>query len=106
MHVTLTRASTSDAPMEFATMVGVELTRWLRDIEGFEGFVMLSRPGESIGLSFWVSEEVAEEHRASRRRFVERLTGVAGVEIEEIVDYTLSFASLGSLQVGAPPDGA
>lgn len=106
MHVTLTRAATSDAPIEYASMVGAELTRWLSDIEGFEGFVMLSRPGESIGLSFWASEEVAAQHRESRRRFVERMTGVAGVEIQEIVDYTLSFASLGSLQVSGPPDGA
>lgn len=106
MHVTLTRASTSDAPLEYATMVGVELTRWLADIEGFEGFLMLSRPGESIGLSFWASAEVAEEHRASRRQFVERLTGVAGVQIEEMVDYALTFANLGSLQVAEPPADA
>ena len=66
---------------------------------------MLSRPGESIGLSFWASAEVAAEHRASRRQFVERMTGVAGVQIEEIVDYALTFASLGSLQVDTPPRG-
>ena len=106
MHVTLTRASTSDAPLEYATMVGTELNRWLADIEGFEGFLMLSRPGESIGLSFWASAEVAEEHRASRRQFVERMTGVAGVQIEEMVDYALTFANLGTLQVAEPPGDA
>lgn len=106
MHVTLTRASTGDASPEYATMVGAELTRWLADIEGFEGFLMLSRPGESIGLSFWASAEVAEEHRASRRRFVERMTGVAGVQIEEMVDYALTFADLRGLQLAEPPADA
>ena len=74
MHVSLTRVSTSDQPIENATIVAEEMVRWLRDIEGFEGFVMLSRPGTSVGLSFWESADVAEEHRAARMRFVERMT--------------------------------
>lgn len=97
MHVTLTRVSTSDQPIENATIVAEEMHRWLREIDGFEGFLMLSREGTSLGLTFWESPEVAERHRASRMEFIHRMTSVASVEVEEIVDYELMFAHLGSL---------
>jgi hypothetical protein len=95
MHVSLTRVKTGDQPMENATIVAEELTRWLRDIDGFEGMLMLSRPGTTLGLTFWASREVAEDHMAARRQFIERMTSVAQVEIEEIVDYDLMFAEVG-----------
>jgi hypothetical protein len=104
VHVSLTRASTSDVPMEVATLVSEEMVRWLRDIDGFEGFVMLSREGESIGLSFWASEEIANEHRPARVRFIERMTAIAGVQVEEIVDYRLMFAELSPRVAGLEPD--
>ena len=31
------------------------MVRWLREIEGFDGFVMLTGEGSAIGLSFWES---------------------------------------------------
>jgi len=102
MYVSLTRAATSDQPIENATIVAEEMLRWLRDIEGFEGFLMLSRPGTSIGLSFWDSREVADEHRAARLRFIDRMTSAADVKVEEMVDYEVTFAELGSLRVDPP----
>src|SRR5262249_25655923 len=69
----------------------------LRDIDGFEGIVMLSRPGESLGLTFWRSREVAEAHLQARMEFIERMTSVAGVKLEEIVPYKVMFAELGPL---------
>jgi len=45
VHVTLTRVSTGDQPISTATIVGEEMHRWLRDLEGFEGFLMPSREG-------------------------------------------------------------
>ena len=95
MHVSLTRVKTGDQPMENATIVAEELTRWLRDIDGFEGMLMLSRPGTTLGLTFWASREVAEDHMTARLQFIERMTSVAQVEIEEIVDYELMFAEVG-----------
>jgi hypothetical protein len=73
----------------------------LRDIDGFEGIVMLSRPGESLGLTFWESREVAEAHRSPRMEFIERMTSVAGVQVEEIVGYRVMFAELGSVRTKA-----
>jgi hypothetical protein len=95
MHVSLTRVKTGDQPMENATIVAEELTRWLREIDGFEGMLMLSRSGTTLGLTFWASREVAEAHRSARMQFIDRMTSVAQVEIEEIVDYELMFAEIG-----------
>src|SRR5213078_255615 len=63
VYVNLTRVSTSDQPIENATIVGEEMVRWLRDIEGYRGFLMLSREGTTLGLSFWETREMAERHR-------------------------------------------
>jgi hypothetical protein len=94
VYVVLTRVATSDQPSEVATIVAEEMERWLRDIEGFEGMLMLSREGSTVGLTFWESREAAERHRVARREFLERMTSIAGVEIEETVDYELMFAGL------------
>ena len=100
MHVSLTRVTTGDQPLENATIVGEELQRWLRDIDGFEGILMLSRPGTTIGLTFWRSREIAEKHRTARMQFIERMTSVAQVQIEEIVDYEVAHAALGQAVMG------
>jgi hypothetical protein len=101
MFVTCTRVSTSDQPIENATIVAQEMTSWLRDIEGFEGFLMLSREGTTVGMSFWESREAAERHRVVRMQFIERISSVAGVEVEEMIEYELTFADLGPLTVGS-----
>jgi hypothetical protein len=95
VHVTLTRVNTQDQPIGNATIVAEEMHRWLRDIDGFEGLLIVSREGSALGLTFWESGEVAERHRAARREFLERMTSVAGVVIEEVVDYQVNFAQLG-----------
>jgi hypothetical protein len=95
VHVTLTRVNTQDQPIGNATIVAEEMHRWLRDIDGFEGLLIVSREGSALGLTFWESSEVAERHRAARREFLERMTSVAGVVIEEVVDYQVNFAQLG-----------
>jgi hypothetical protein len=101
MFVTSTRVSTSDQPIENATIVAQEMMGWLRDIDGFEGFLMLSREGTTIGMSFWENREAAERNRLVRMQFIERISSVVGVEIEEMTDYELTFAELGSLSVGS-----
>ena len=100
MHVTLTRVTTGDQPIATATIVGEEMLRWLRDLEGFVGSLMLSREGTTLNLTFWESSEVAESHRAVRGEFRERITGVAGVEIQEVEELEVTFAHLAALMVG------
>lgn len=95
MYVTVTSAKTSDQPIENATIVAEEMVRWLRDIEGFEGFLMLSQEGRTLGLSFWESKEVAERHRVSRTQFRERMLSVADVQVEESSDFEVTYADLG-----------
>lgn len=95
MHVSLTRVSTGDQPIENAAVVAEEMLRWFRETEGFEGLLFLSKPGTTIGITFWESEELAERHRVSRMQFRDRMTSAAGVEVEETVDYEVTFAHVG-----------
>ncbi len=97
MYVTLTRVKTSGQSLGDATILAEEMERWLRDIDGFEGLLLLSREGTTLGLSFWESRDIAEAHRPVRMEFLQRMTSIVGVEIEEIVDYDVSFARLGRL---------
>jgi hypothetical protein len=89
--------STSDLPIENATIVAQEMIRWFRETEGFEGLLFLSREGTTLGLTFWESRELAERHRVSRMQFRDRVASAAGVEVEETVDYEVTFADIGPL---------
>jgi hypothetical protein len=95
VYVSLTRVKTSDQPIENATIVAEEMLKWLRDVEGFEGMLMLSREGTTLGLTFWESRELAERQRVIRMQFLDRVTSVAGVEIEEMLDFDVTLAHLG-----------
>jgi hypothetical protein len=95
MYVSLARVKTSDQPLANATVVAEEMLRWLSDIEGFEGLLMLSREGTTVGLTFWESREVAERHRVVRMEFLDRMTSVAGVQVEERDEFEVTFAHLG-----------
>ena len=96
--VTKTRALSLDEPIETATIAGEEMLPWLRQIEGFEGLLMVSsaEEGTTLVLSFWESREVAEQHRLARMQFRDRVTSAVGVRVEEVAEYELTFASLGS----------
>jgi hypothetical protein len=98
MYVSGARVKTADQPVENATIVAEEMHSWLREIDGFEGLLMLSRPGSTIGLTFWESRDVAERHRVARMEFLNRMTSVVDVEIEEILDYELTFANVPTLR--------
>lgn len=100
MHVTIVRVSTGQQEIGNATIVGEEMLRWLRDLEGFIGSMMLSRPGTTLSLSFWESEEVAARHSAVRGEFRQRITDVVGVQLEDVEEFELTFAHLGALTVG------
>jgi hypothetical protein len=97
MFVSLTRVKTFDQPIENATIVGEEMLRWLSDIDGFNGLLLFSKEGSTVGLTFWESRDVAEQHRVPRREFLERMMSVAAVEIEEVSEYEVTFAHLAPL---------
>lgn len=99
MHVTVTRVKTADQPIENAAIVADEMERWLRELEGFRGFLMLAREGTTLGLTFWSSHELAERYREKRQAFAERMTAIALVEIEEVLDYELAYGRLGAVEV-------
>jgi hypothetical protein len=97
VFVSLTRVDNAGQPAENATMVAEEMNRWLRDIEGYHGFLMLSGEDTTLGLTFWQSREIADHHREARMQFIHRMTSVAGVQVQEIVEYDVAFADLGRL---------
>jgi hypothetical protein len=99
VHVSVTRTRTApDRPIEIATIAGEEMLRWLQDIDGFEGLLMLSNEAEgtTLALTFWESREVADRHRAARMQFRDRVTATVNVQVEETVDYEVTFAHFGS----------
>jgi heme-degrading monooxygenase HmoA len=105
MHVTVTRTrGPIDQPVEIATLAGEEMMPWLGQIQGFEGLLMLSNEndGTTLVISFWESKEVADEHRVARAEFRDRITAPVDVHVEDVTDYELTFANLGTW----PPDGA
>jgi hypothetical protein len=95
VFVTVTTADTAGEPIENAPIVAEEMDRWLRETDGFEGFLLLAGEGKAMGLAFWESRETAEHHRVARTQFRERILAIAGVRIEEVVDYDVVFARLG-----------
>ena len=94
MYVHSTRVRTTDRSVGDSSILAEEMLAWLRQIEGFEGMLMIAREDTVIGFTFWQSEEIAERHRVARMEFIGRLTSVVNVEIEETVGYEVTFASL------------
>jgi heme-degrading monooxygenase HmoA len=98
VHVSVTRTKTSpDQPIEIATIAGEEMLPWLQEIQGFEGLLMLSSQteGTTLVLTFWESREIAEQHRAARMQFRDRITAAVDVQVQETADYEVTFAHLG-----------
>jgi hypothetical protein len=92
VFATVTTTDTGGEPLENATIVAEEMERWLRDLEGFQGFVLLANAERALGIAFWASREVAERYVSIRSEFRERALSFAGVRIEEVVDYDVAFA--------------
>jgi hypothetical protein len=97
VHVTVTRVRTGDQDISQATIIAEEMYRWFRDTEGFAGFVMLSRQGTTLAMTFWESAEIAERSLVARNEFRDRVTGIAGVELEDVEDFQLMFGRLAAL---------
>ena len=94
MYVSLTTVATGDEPVSSAGIVAEEMSGWLRDMDGFRGFLMLSREGTAIGLTFWENEELAERIRPLRMQFIDRMLSVADVEVEKMEGFEVVFSEL------------
>ena len=101
MYCTMTTTSAPEVSIEEGRMVADEMERWLRDLDGFEGFLLLASATKGIGIAFWASREAAERYSPLRAEFRERILSLAGVEIEDVVDYEVAFARLGPALLAA-----
>ena len=108
MFVSVTTVDSKGRPIEEATLVGQEMERWLREVEGFLGLMMLHRDGTTLGVTFWESAEAAERQRTLRLQFLERITSVVEVDVQSIDEFELAFARLRPSvadhgETGSPP---
>ena len=106
MHASLTTTigSNDEDMLGLAVMVGETMLGWLRELEGFEGLLMLSdeETGKTHVITFWESAEVAERSRISRLQLRDRITETVSVEVQETRPYTVSFADLGGFATLPP----
>jgi hypothetical protein len=102
VFATITTTQTGSEPVENGTIIAEEMERWLRDLDGFLGFLLLAREGQALGITFWANREVAERYTSLRSTFRERVLALAGVQIEEVDDYDVAFARLAP-GFAAPP---
>jgi hypothetical protein len=86
-----------DQPLQIATIAGEVMLTWLREIDGFEGLLMLTNEtaATTLTLTFWKDRDVAERHRVARMEFRDRITSAVDVNVEETLDYEVSFVDLG-----------
>ena len=104
MYVGMTTTrGTNDDMVGLARLSGETMAPWLRDIEGFEGLLVLSsqETGVTHVITFWESREVAERHREARRSLRDRITSTVDVEVQETGDYELAFADVPALKSGS-----
>ena len=97
MYAALTRTQGSnEEPIEVATMVGEEMYRWLRDIDGFKGLLVLTNveARKTYVVALWESREVAERHRLAREQLSDRVTATVDVEVLDTEPYDVAFAAL------------
>ena len=93
--MTTTHGSTEDI-LEVARMTGETMVDWFRDLEGFQGLLMLSNEetGRTHVISLWNDREVAERHRASRLRLRDLVTSTVDVQVQETESYDVAFAEV------------
>jgi hypothetical protein len=99
-----TTKGTAEDMTAVATMAGETMVDWLRDIEGFEGLLMLTNDdtGTTHVISFWESKEIAERSRVARLQLRDRITSTVSVEVQETEGYAVSFVDLSAFR---GPDG-
>jgi hypothetical protein len=72
-----------------ATMAGESLLPWIRQFEGYKGFIVLadSESGAAHFMTLWDSKEALDRSAHSRAQVREQLAKTAGAEIERAGAY-------------------
>ena len=97
MYASVTRTTgTNESMAELAVMAGETMVEWLRQIDGFEGMLILTdeTTGTTRVIALWESREVAERHREARMRLRDRVTATVDAHVEETAGYDVPFAWL------------
>ncbi|MGZ8782595.1 MAG: hypothetical protein ACXWZB_03760 [Gaiellaceae bacterium] len=97
--MTTTRGS-GEGMAALAAMSGEAMVDWFRDLEGFEGLLMLTNEetGTTLAISFWESRESSERSLVARMQFRDRITATVNVEVEASVPYEVAFVDLPGLR--------
>lgn len=79
-------ATVSGPPEDFdkiATMAGESLLPWIRQFEGYKGFIVLAdrESGTAHFMTLWESRDALERSAHSRKQVREQLAKTAGAEI-------------------------
>jgi hypothetical protein len=101
VFVSVTTVDSKGRPIEEAAVVGQEMESWLREVDGFEGLMILFREGTTLGITFWESQAAAERARMLRLQFLERITSMIEVNVQHIDEYEVAHASHGPNLAGA-----
>ncbi len=97
---TTTKGSVDDMAA-VAEMAGETMVMWLREIDGFEGLLMLTdeAAGTAHVISLWRDRDVAERHQEARMQLRDRITRTVDVRVEETVHYDVPFAQVGEMRL-------
>jgi heme-degrading monooxygenase HmoA len=98
VYVSFTKTKGSpDQAATIATIAGEEMLPWLRQMDGFDGLLMLTdeEAATTLVLAFWEDRAAAERHRTVRAEFRARVTAAVEVTVVETADYEVSFVHLG-----------
>jgi hypothetical protein len=100
-NVTEVRGSVADFTAT-AGMAAESLISWLREFDGYKGFIVLAdEEGRTARfMTFWEDRHALEKSAQGRKQVRERLAKTAGVDIESARAYTVlmvdGFAGYGS----------
>lgn len=74
-----------------AAMAGESLLSWLRQFEGYKGFIVLSdeEGGAARFMTFWEDRHALEKSAHGRAQVREQLAKTAGVDIESARAYSV-----------------
>jgi hypothetical protein len=90
-------ATVNGPPEDFdkvAAMAGESLLPWIRQFEGYKGFIVLADRETSTAhfMTLWNSREALERSAHSRKQVREQLAKTAGAEIASAGAYTVILA--------------
>ena len=76
-----------------AKAAGESMEGWLREFDGYLGLLILTNQesGSAYALTFWESEEAAEQSRPGRARMREQMAATIGIELVSNEHHSISY---------------